>query len=289
MKLSQLMLLLLVSAIWGASHSLIRITVPEWGSVMTAFLRVSIAALTLFFILKSMKKEMNFKANFKEFLVVACLNAAFPIFLFSYAAQTLPASYLVILNATTPLFNAVFSSVFLSDRFTLKKACGIMLGVAGIILLEERGTIPHLDSKSWFAMGCVLLASASYGLVAVYLKRLPKKIDPIILTTGSNLVGSFLFLPFAFQENWHWSWGPALPAILVLGVFGSGIAFVIYYRLLNEIGAFQASMTTFIMPVFGLFWGWLFLNETANLPMMIGVGLIISATALLMQRVAKKD
>ena len=71
---------------------------------------------------------------------------------------------------------------------------------------------------------------------------------------------------------------------MVLGVFGSGLAFVIYYRLINEIGAFKASLTTFIMPVFGLFWGWLFLNEKANIPMMIGVLMIISATSLFLKR-----
>jgi len=258
--------------------------VPEWGSALTTFLRIVIAAITLLLILKLMKKPVLFKENFREFLVVACLNAAFPIFLFAYAARTLPASYLVILNATTPIFNATFSSLFLKDPFTFKKVVGIFLGITGIVLLEERGTILHLDAETWFAMGCALFASACYGLVAVYLKRLPKKVDPIVLTAGSNVVGAFLLLPFAFQGDWHWSSGAALPAILTLGMMGSGVAFVIYYRLLNEIGAFQASLTTFIMPVFGLFWGWLFLDEKANLAMLIGVGMIISATALFLKR-----
>lgn len=283
MKKAQVLWLLVVSAIWGASHSLVRIAVSEWGSSITTFLRIAIAAITLTFILRSIQKQIGFKQNFKEFLIVACLNAAFPIFLFAYAARTLPASYLVILNATTPIWNAIFSSVLLKDPFTVKKLGGIALGIGGIVLLEERGTIPTLDSESWFAMCCALFASACYGLVAVYLKWSPRKIDPTVLTAGSNVVGAFLLLPFAFSGDWHWTWGPALPAITVLGVLGSGFAFVMYYRLLNEIGAFQASMTTFIMPVFGLFWGWLFLDEFANVPMLIGVAMIISATALLLK------
>lgn len=284
MKISHVLWLLIVSAIWGASHSLVRIAVAEWGSSITTFLRITIAAVTLGLILRGMKKPLQFKENFREFLVVACLNAAFPIFLFAYAARTLPASYLVILNATTPIWSAVFSSILLKDPFTLKKGFGLILGISGIVLLEERGTILHVDFESFFAMGCALFACACYGLVAVYLKRSPKKIDPTVLTAGSNMIGTFLLLPFAFQGDWHWSSGVALPSILVLGVLGSGLAFVIYYRLLNEVGAFKATLTTFIMPVFGLFWGWLFLGEQANFSMLVGVLLIISATALFLKR-----
>lgn len=284
MKTSQILWLLFVSAIWGASHTLVRIAVPEWGSALTTFFRISIAAITLTLVLRGMHKSLNFKENIKQFLIVGLLNASFPIFLFAYAARTLPASYLVILNATTPIFNAILSSIFLKDPFTVKKVLGIILGISGIVLLEEKGTIPHLDTATWFAMGCALLASACYGMTAVYLKSSKKKIDPTVLTAVTNVIGAFFLLPFAFQGDWHWSWSAALPAVLVLGVFGSGLAFVMYYRLLNEIGAFQASMTTFIMPVFGLFWGWLFLDERANVPMLIGVGMIISATSLFLKR-----
>lgn len=284
MKTVQVVWLLIVSAIWGASHSLVKIAVAEWGSSLTTFLRIVIAAVTLTFVLNAMRRSIQFRQNYKEFIVVACLNAAFPIFLFAYAARTLPASYLVILNATTPIWSAIFSSFLLKDPFTLKKGLGIILGISGIVLLEERGTILQVDFESLFAMGCALFACACYGLVAVYLKKSPKKIDPTVLTAGSNMIGAFLLLPFAFQGEWHWTSGAALPAILALGVLGSGLAFVIYYRLLNEVGPFKATLTTFIMPVFGLFWGWLFLDEQPNISMLVGVLLIISATALFLKR-----
>ncbi len=284
MKKSQILWLIFVSAIWGASHTLVRIAVAEWGSALTTYFRISIAAITLVLLVKWMKKSLALKENFKDLLIIGFINASFPIFLFAYAARTLPASYLVILNATTPIFNATFSSIFLKDPFTKRKVLGILLGIAGIILLEERGTILHIDLVNSIAMGCALMASACYGIAAVYLKSSPRKIDPTVLTAGSNIVGSFFLLPFAIQGDWHWSWNASLPSIMVLGVFGSGLAFVIYYRLINEIGAFKASLTTFIMPVFGLFWGWLFLNEKANFPMMIGVVMIISATSLFLKR-----
>jgi drug/metabolite transporter (DMT)-like permease len=284
MKASQFLLLLFVSAIWGASHSLIRITVPEWGSAITTFLRIGIAAVTLTLLLMMMKKKLNFRENFKQFFIVGFLNASFPIFLFAYAAKSLPASYLVILNASTPIFNAILSSLFLSDPFTIKKILGISLGISGIVMLEQRGTIEHVDSVSGFAMACTLLASACYGMSAVYLKKSERKVDPIILTAGSNVIGMMFLFPFAMNGDWHWTWNAALPSILILGVLGSGFAFVIYYGLLQKIGAFRASLSTFILPVFGLFWSWLFLDEIPNAYMMIGVVLIISATSLFLKR-----
>ena len=284
MKFYQILWLLLVSSIWGSSHTLVRIAVAEWGSVVTTYFRISIAAIFLLLVLKSFQKTIELKKNLKDFLVIGFLNASFPIFLFAYAARTLPASYLVILNATTPIFNAVLSSLYLEDPLTIKKIVGILLGVFGIVLLEERGTILHVDQTTAIAMACALLASSCYAMSAVYLKKSKKKIDSTILTAGSNLVGSFFILPFAIQGNWHWSWNSALAAVVVLGVLGSGFAFVVYYRLMDEVGAFRASLTTFIMPVFGLFWGWLFLDEFANIPMIIGVGLIILATSLFLKR-----
>ena len=284
MLFTQFLWLLLVSAIWGASHTLIRIAVPEWGSALTTFLRIGIAAVTLTLLVRGMHKTLRLRENFREYFIVAVTNASFPIFLFAYAARTLPASYLVILNATTPIFNAVFSSLFLKDPFTLKKIIGILLGMSGIVLLEQQGTILHVGSEEWIAIGCALFASACYGISAVYLKGLKKKIDPTALTASTSIMGALFMLPFAINGDWHFTWGPALPAILLLGILGSGFAFVIYYRLLQEIGAFRASLTTFLMPIFGLFWGWLFLDERANLPMFIGVGLIISSTALFLKK-----
>ena len=284
MKYSQFLWLLLVSAIWGASHTLLRIAVPEWGSALTAFFRMAIAAATLIFLLMGMHKKIKFKENLKSYLIVGFLNASFPIFLFAYAARTLPASYLVILNSMSPIFNAIFSSVFLKDPFTLRKLCGILLGIGGIILLEARGTIAQLDQVGWFAMGCGLMASACYGLAAVYVKASKKKIEPTVMTAGSNVVGMLLLFPLTLQSDWHWTWGNALPAVLMLGILGSGFAFVIYYRLIAEIGAFRASLTTFVMPIFGLFWGWWFLDEKANSFMIIGVAMIIGATSLFMKK-----
>jgi len=287
MKYSQFLWLLLVSAIWGASHTLLRIAVPEWGSALTAFFRMAIAATTLIFLLMGMHKKIRFKENIRAYLIVGFLNASFPIFLFAYAARSLPASYLVILNSMSPIFNALFSSLFLKDPFTGRKGLGILLGIGGIVLLEERGTITQMDSVSWFAMGCGLLASACYALAAVYVKAAKKKIEPTVLTAGSNIIGTLFLFPFALQGDWHWTWGNALPAVLMLGILGSGFAFVIYYRLIAEIGAFRSSLTTFVMPIFGLFWGWWFLDEKANSFMLIGVAMIISATSLFMKPESK--
>lgn len=292
MTLSQILRLLFSAAVWGASHVFVRITAPEIGPTLTAFARIFVAALTLSVFLRFRKIQVNLALNLKHFAVIGVLNTALPLFLFAYASMKLPASYLVILNATMPVFNAIFSSVFLADPFTLRKFFGIALGMSGIVLLESYGSIDPAGDGFWLAMVAGLTASACYGGCAVYIKKCVTNTPPLLLTAGSNWIGFLLLAPFSLWSYQHhgdftWtqhSWQLVLMAIMMLGIFGSGIAFVVYYGLIAEVGAFRSSVTAFMMPVFGIIWGWLFLSERITPGMLGGVAMILIATSLFLKR-----
>ena len=145
-------------------------------------------------------------------------------------------------------------------------------------------------------MGMGLLASASYGLCGVLIKKFGNGGNPTSLTTMSNWIGAILLLPWALYTapDFHaltfhdHSLFAVVLSVFILGAFGSGIAFVVFYRLIAEIGPFKASLTTFLMPFFGLIWGMLFLRESFSWGMGIGAALVISSTALFMTKAAKK-
>jgi drug/metabolite transporter (DMT)-like permease len=295
MTIAQILKLLAAAAIWGASHTLVRITVPEIGPTLTAFLRIFIAALTLGAYLLWLRGRISLKENFKDYLIVGLLNAALPIYLFSFASMRLPASYLVILNATAPISNALFSSLFLRDPFSIRKVAGILLGISGVFLLSHYGSIDARGEGVWLAMAAGLIAAICYSLCAVYIKKFVKGGNPVALTVGSSWVSCALIVPFAAaafaNQSFTWqtnSLSQVVGALMILGVMGSGVAFVFYYQLVSEIGAFRTSLVTFLMPVFGLIWGWLLLDEQVTLGMLFGVSVILGATSLFMKAPTRK-
>ncbi len=287
MNFSQVVRLIFIAAVWGASHVLVRITVPEIGPTLTAFLRISIAALTLVIFQSLSKIPFKIKENWKFYLMVGVLYTALPLSLFAFASVYLPSAYLVILNATTPIFAAVFSALILKDSFGGRKFMSLVLGLGGVFLLKEFGSLQHFSVDIAWAMGMGLLASASYGLCGVLVKWSGGGGNPTALTTGSNLFAVLLLFPLAIhayqglsppQFIHHSSTAVAL-ALMTLGVFGSAFAFVVFYGLIKEIGPFKASLCTFLMPFFGIIWGLVFLHEPLTLGMVGGALLVVVSTA----------
>ncbi|MBC7397719.1 MAG: EamA family transporter [Bdellovibrionales bacterium] len=292
MNFSQIGRLVFVAAIWGASHVLVRITVPELGPILTAFLRIGIAALTLTIFQMFSRVPFKFKNNWKFYLMVGVLYTSLPLSLFALASVYLPSAYLVILNATTPIFAAIFSALVLKEAFGLRKLGSLMLGLSGVFLLKEFGSIKAVTPEVMLAMAMGLLASASYGLCGVLVKKYGSGENPTALTTGSNLFASALLLPLAVQsfhqlpspQFIHHSAIAVTVSIFILGVFGSALAFVVFYGLIREIGPFKASLTTFLMPVFGIIWGLLFLDEPLTWGMGAGAVLVVASTAFFVRK-----
>lgn len=292
MSLSQVFRLVLIAAIWGASHVLVRIAVPEIGPILTAFFRISIAAVTLLSFQTVTKLPLRLKENWKFYFLVGVLYTALPLSLFAFASVLLPSAYLVILNATTPIFAAVFATLILKEEFGWRKIASLSIGMIGVFLLKEFGSIEKVTAEVVIAMAMGLLASASYGLCGVLVKKWGVAGNPTALTTGSNLFAVMLLSPLAVlalthftpPTFTHYSFAAVTASILILGMFGSALAFVLFYGLIREIGPFKASLTTFLMPVFGIVWGMIFLNEPLTLGMLAGAALVLVSTSFFIRK-----
>lgn len=279
MPFSELLLLLLLSAIWGASFIFMRILAPVLGPVVTADLRVLIAGVTLLPVLKMRGVDPRWRENGKRYLIIGLLNSGIPFILFSFAALYLPASVSVIVNSMTPLFGAVGAILWLDQKPTVRTALGIALGIAGVAVIRGGATVPK-DTMATIGLLACVLATMLYGAGGIYVKKKAHDIGPLAISAGSQLMIGILFLPLTFLFPPR---AEVTPHILVLtaafAILCSAVAYIIYYRLLKSLGPVKASTVTFLIPVFGFVWGALFLGESVTLSMVIGGAIVLSAIA----------
>ncbi|MDO8958477.1 MAG: DMT family transporter [Rhodocyclaceae bacterium] len=279
MNASSILRLLLLSAIWGGSFIFMRVTVPALGPVMLMELRVLFAALFLAGVAQFMKSQLAAGTHWKHYLILGFFNSALPFLLFGYAALTLPASLLAILNATAPIWSALIGAVWLRHRLTPRAFLGLCLGIVGVALLVG---FDHamLQPGAELAAAAALGAAFCYGIASLYTKQ-ARAVEPFANAHGSMWGATLLLLPAAFFFP-----PPALPggdillAVVVLGVVCSGVAYLLYFRLIAEIGAAPALTVTFLIPLFGVLWGWLFLDEVVGWHTLGGAFIVIAGTAL---------
>jgi len=279
--------LIAVSALWGASFLLMRITVPVLGPVILAESRVLIAGLVLLAVAAATRVKLEFWSRWKSYLVLGLLNGALPFTLISAAELHLSASVAVILNATTPLFGALFSSAWRVELMTGRKWLGLLVGFIGIGVLV--GWNPEqLDTASIWSVVASLIAAAGYGAVNVYTKVNLQGVSPIALATSSQLTAAAMLLPLIPFVPLR-----ASPSVLVLictlilAVFCTAVARVLHFRLIINVGPVGAALTTYLAPGFGIIWGWMFLGEVPNAQMLLGLALILSSLMLVLRTQAR--
>ena len=279
MTLPSLVRLLALSAIWGASFLFMRMAAPVLGPVLLIACRVTFAALFLAVVGAMLRKPLDLRRNAVHYLVLGLFNSALPFLLFAFAARTLSASLLSILNATAPIWGAVIGAAWTRTALPARSLLGLALGVAGVALLV--GFDPDtLREGAPLAIGLALAASLSYGVATNY-ARSARKVEPFANAHGSMWAATLLVapaLPFAPAS--------ALPtptialAVLALGVVCSGIAYLLYFRLIADIGAASALTVTFLVPVFGVLWGHLILAEPLGWNTLAGALVVLVGTAL---------
>ncbi|WP_338845375.1 DMT family transporter [Massilia sp. W12] len=280
MTAANLARLLLLSAIWGASFMLMRISVPAFGPALLIFTRVALAALFLSAVALYLHKALQAKRLWKHYLVLGLLNSGLPFLLFAYAAQTLSASLLSVLNACAPLWASLIGAVWLRALPAAKAWGGLLLGVLGVSLLVGVESL-RLPAGSGLALAAGLGAAFSYGLASIYTKNAPAA-EPFAHAHGSMWAAMLLLTPLALLAPSP----PAIPgpaiwlAVLALGVVCSGVAYLLYFRLVLELGAASALTVTFLIPVFGIVWGALFLQEHIGWHTLAGTLCVLSGTAL---------
>ena len=280
MKPKELLIMLILSALWGASFLFIKISAPEFGAVLTANIRVFIAFLTLGLICLINKTSLDFFKYWKRYMLIGALNAAIPFVLISTAEIHIAASLAAILNATTPAFTAIVALIWNKEKVGLFKAIGISLGLIGVIVLVGLNGINN--SAIYIYAPLSLLAALSYGLAGVYSSKAFKSLNPLNLAFGQQLSASILLLPISFFSLPKKAPSYiAIVSLILLAVFCTAIAYIFYFYLVKHIGAVKTSTVTFLVPVFGTLWSFLFLSEAITLQNIIGLSIIISSILLI--------
>ncbi|MEM6451300.1 MAG: DMT family transporter [Cyanobacteria bacterium P01_D01_bin.105] len=280
MRLSDILELLLLSALWGGSFLFMRIAAPVIGPVWLIECRVLFAGLALLpFLLRSRAWSVVL-ANLKSFFVVGSINSALPFVLLAFASLSLPAGYTSIVNATAPLFGTLIAAIWLQEKLTIGRLLGLLSGFSGVVLLI--GLQPMAITP--MVIGSIvagLLAALMYAIAAPYAKHHLSGIPPLVTATMTQLGAAVALLPLL-----PWTVPtvmPAMPivlAVLALALFSTSFAYLLYFRLIQNIGASKTLTVTYLVPVFAVLWGALFLREAITVAMVVGCCLILLGTAI---------
>ncbi|HEY0290267.1 MAG TPA: DMT family transporter [Pseudomonas sp.] len=284
MKLSDYVRLLLLAAIWGASFLFMRVAAPVLGALPTAFFRVLLGAIGLAVILLILKTQADFKGKLKATMVLGVINSGIPFLMYSVAALLLPAGYSAILNATTPLMGVLIGSMFFNDSLTRKKAAGVLIGLVGITLLTTTGPVTLSTTVVMGAMAC-LVATSCYGAAGFLTKQWVADkggLDAKLVAFGSQIGATLFLAPFfaiSATANPPASWGDSTVwlALAAVGFICTACAYILYFRLIADIGPVRSLTVTFLIPPFGVLWGVMFLDESFSTAHLYGGGLICLA------------
>ncbi|MDR5752773.1 MULTISPECIES: DMT family transporter [unclassified Caballeronia] len=285
--------LLVLAALWGGSFLFIRVGVNDLGVAPLMALRVGIGALFLVIMLalrgKAPDAWRTIRSRAWPLFVVGFLNSAAPFCLFAYAELTLSAGVTSVMNATTPLWGAVVAYLWLKDRLSGLRIAGLVIGFAGVLALvwdqiatpHGAGNVAVSPATTALATAAALGAALLYGVAASYTKKHLMGVDSLTVAAGTMLCATLLLLPFAV----YWwpaaavsvrSWG----AVAALGVACTGIAYMLFYRLIAVVGPARAITVTFVIPIFGILWGAIFLSEHVSAGMIRACAIILVGTAL---------
>jgi drug/metabolite transporter (DMT)-like permease len=272
--------LLALGSIWGCSFLFMRLASPEFGPVPLIALRVTTAAL---FLLPILVWTGNPRAPWQrrgEMLVIGFFNSAFPFCLFAFATLSLTGGFTAVLNATAPLFTAVVAYLWVGERLSRLGAFGLLVGLFGVVVLvwDKLGVDP---GSAPLAIAAGLLGACSYGIAANHARVRFSGIGSLEMAGGSQVAASILLLPLC----WFW-WPETVPstqawlAMLALGIPCTGIAYILYFRLLSRLGPSRAVTVTYIVPLAAMVFGALLMDESVTLRMLAGCGLILLGTGL---------
>jgi drug/metabolite transporter (DMT)-like permease len=279
MNSANLLRLFALAAIWGGSFLFMRIGAPVLGPAVLIEYRVLFAALFLFAVGLFLKKRLDLKAHWKHYLILGFFNSALPFVLFAFAARTLSASVLSVLNATAPMWGALLGAAWSRQRIGPRTALGLVCGTAGVAQLVGFDSVAARPGAG-VAVTAALLAALSYSIASLYAKS-AKSVEPFANAHGSMWAAALFVVPVLpfFPQPGEPTLG-VMGAVLALGVLCSGIAYLLYFRLIAEVGTTSALTVTFLNPVFGILWGALFLGEVVGWYTVVGSAIVLVGTAL---------
>ncbi len=289
MKPNDIFRLILLAAIWGGSYVFIRMIVPVFGAVGTMWLRILIGGLALLAYAAITRAELGLRQWWRQYLLIGLMNSVIPFTLISYAMKTLPAGYGAILNALSPIFAAIFAVFLLQEKLTGLRVFGMLLSLCGVAMIMNLGPVP-VNAEVLIAAGMSILATISYGYISVYAKKYAIGAPNMGVAAGALILPAFLAAPVAIPFTiWVQPSMTALLALAALGIFCSAIAYVLYYGLVRDVGPTKAISVTFLIPLFGVLWGALFLGERFTVGAAIGGGVVLLGMALVLGLLGPKN
>jgi drug/metabolite transporter (DMT)-like permease len=280
MRPADLAELVALAALWGASFLFMRLGAAEFGPVALSAVRVGGAALVLLPLLYWRGQFADLRRHWRSIFVVGITNSALPFLCFSYAALSITAGLSSIFNASSPLFGAVIGWLWLKDRPTGARIAGLVIGFAGVLGLAWEKASFKAGGSGWAIVAC-LGAALMYGLSANYTKRRLQGVAPLAVAAGSQLSAALVLALPAL-----WWWPAAMPSarawtmVVLLALLCTGVAYLMYFRLIAHVGPANAIAVTFLIPAFAVLWGWLFLAEALTAAMVAGCAVILLGTAL---------
>ena len=258
MELKDWILLTALAAIWGSAFMFIKISAVDFGPILLVTLRLLIAGLVFMPFLLRKKKRSLFRAYLPAILIIAIVSNAIPFTMFAYASLGATSNMLGILNGTTAFLTTVIAYFWLKESVSLKQIVGLLLGFIGVLILVN----PSNGSTTFIASMCAMIGSLCYAFNATYLQKYHSNSDKIVLIGWSMLFGGFFMIPLA-----SFNLPDAMPdtnsilALFWLAVISTGVGYLAYVRLIDRIGAVKTVTLTYLLPVFSIIWGAIFLQE----------------------------
>ena len=280
MKTSDTAELLTLAALWGASFLFMRMGAAEFGPVALSAVRVAGAALFLMPLLLWRGQLAALRTHWRPIAIVGITNSALPFLCFSYAALSMTAGLSAIFNAASPLFGSVIAWLWLKDHLTPARVAGLLIGFAGVLWLAWDKASFKPGGSGLAVLACAI-GPMFYGWSASFTKRHLAGAPPLAIAAGSQC---FAAVALALPAAWWW---PVVPpsahtwvAAALLAFLCTGLAYLLYFRLIANIGPANAIAVTFLVPVFAVLWGWWLLDERVTTLMLAGCAVILVGTGL---------
>src|SRR5689334_3061320 len=280
MRVQDVARLLSLAARWGGTFAFSRVAVPALGPIWLAESRVALAFAALFVVALVRRGVPSLVAHWRAYLVIGTVNSAVPFALFSFAEETISASNAAILNATSPFFGTIIAAVWLREPLSRRTLAGMGLGLAGVVLLVGWRSGP-LSGAAIAASAACLVAALCYGIGSVYAKMRMTGLPTFAIAVYSQLAAAVVLAPALPFVPPPLSLTSLVAAnVVALALASTAIAYLLYFRLIADVGPARALTVTFLIPLFGVLWGVLFLREPLGINMLSGGALILAGTWL---------
>ena len=276
---------LLLATLWSLQFLFMRVAVPVFGMAPVAEGRALFAAAFLLpWAVLFARQPIGLREHWRDHLAIGLVNNVLPFVCFALAAAVLPAGYLAIINGLVPLWAAVIAAPVLGEPFGLRRAAGFALGIAGVALIVNLGPVA-LDARTLLGTLAAIAGTALWGWAGVMIKQRTGRLPPMGLAAGSIAFAAVIMAPLSALTPPAAAWTiEAAGALVALGVLCSGLAYVPFFTLIRDIGPSRTLTVGLAIPVLGVAWGWLLLDEAVTAPMVLGAALVLAALALVLKR-----